>query len=36
VMLVLGLMFPLVGVSMVVMWLVDSLVVRRGRVLASA
>jgi len=29
-------MFPLVGVSMVVMWVVDSLVVRRRRVLASA
>ncbi|MNP33307.1 hypothetical protein D3C76_1265390 [compost metagenome] len=36
VMLVLGVMFPLVGVSMVVMWGVDSLVVRRRRVLASA
>jgi uncharacterized iron-regulated membrane protein len=36
VMLVLGLMFPLVGVSMVVMWVVDSLVVRRRRELASA
>jgi hypothetical protein len=34
VMLVLGVMFPLVGVSMVVMWVVDSLVVRRRRVLA--
>ena len=36
VMLVLGVMFPLVGVSMVVMWGVDSLVVRRRRVLATA
>jgi len=35
VMLVLGVAFPLVGVSMVVMWVVDSLVVRR-RVMASA
>jgi len=29
-------MFPLVGVSMVVMWVVDSLIVRRRRELASA
>jgi uncharacterized iron-regulated membrane protein len=29
VMVVLGVAFPLVGVSMVVMWVVDSLVVRR-------
>ena len=36
VMLVLGVMFPMVGVSMVVMWVVDSLVVKRRRVLASA
>ena len=35
VMLVLGVAFPLVGVSMLVMWMVDSLVVRR-RVMASA
>ena len=35
VMLVLGLAFPLVGVSMLVMWVVDNLVVRR-RVLARA
>ncbi|MBA1202980.1 PepSY domain-containing protein [Pseudomonas capeferrum] len=33
VMLVLGIGFPLVGVSMLVMWLVDSLVVHRQRVL---
>ncbi|AVD85005.1 peptidase [Pseudomonas sp. SWI6] len=36
VMLVLGVMFPLVGVSMVVMWGVDSLVLRRHRALANA
>ncbi|HEK0910337.1 TPA: PepSY domain-containing protein [Pseudomonas putida] len=36
VMLVLGVVFPLVGVSMVVMWVVDSLVVRRGRVAVQA
>jgi len=36
VMVLLGVMFPLVGLSMVVMWVVDSLVVRRRRVLASA
>ncbi|WP_442510380.1 hypothetical protein [Pseudomonas putida] len=36
VMLVLGVMFPLVGVSMVVMWAVDSLVVRRRRMLVQA
>jgi uncharacterized iron-regulated membrane protein len=35
VMLVLGVAFPLVGVSMLVMWMVDSLVVRR-RVMARA
>lgn len=34
-MLVLGVAFPLVGVSMLVMWMVDSLVVRR-RVMARA
>ncbi|WP_151030260.1 PepSY-associated TM helix domain-containing protein, partial [Citrobacter cronae] len=36
VMLVLGVAFPLVGVSMVVMWVVDSLVVRQRRVVAQA
>lgn len=35
VMLVLGVAFPLVGVSMLVMWLVDSLVVRRQRVMVG-
>ncbi|MFB4391523.1 MULTISPECIES: PepSY-associated TM helix domain-containing protein [unclassified Pseudomonas] len=35
VMLVLGVAFPMVGVSMVLMWLVDSLVVRRGAVVQA-
>ncbi len=35
-MLVLGVLFPLVGVSMVLMWVVDSLLVKRRRILASA
>lgn len=35
-MVVLGVAFPLVGLSMVVMWVVDSLVVRRRRIMAQA
>jgi len=36
VMLALGLVFPLVGVSMVLMWVLDNLMVRRARLAAQA